>query len=69
MEEQKVTITLERYTELIKSEQRANQYKKFLLSNAHNNRNADILTSIEEKDIFTIMNENKKINKNEREEN
>lgn len=61
MEEQQfVKVTLERYTELIKSEQKANQYKKFLLSNSHNTRNADILKSIEEKDLFTLLDENRK---------
>lgn len=48
-EEQYITLTLDRYTELIKKEQKAEQYKKILLSYSNRKIFADILLTIEQK--------------------
>lgn len=64
MDEQYVTLPLTRYTELIKKEQKAEQYKKFLLSYSYKKPFSDVLLAIEQKYLYELNNEDT----NEREE-
>lgn len=57
MEEQIIKISLERYTELIQAEQKAKQYKKYLLSYSYKKPYMDILLTIEQKDLSQLNKE------------
>lgn len=57
MEEQIVKLSLERYTELVKAEQKAKQYKKYFLSYSYKKPYMDILLTIEQKDLAQLNKE------------
>ncbi|MBP3464090.1 MAG: hypothetical protein J6K45_06395 [Clostridia bacterium] len=59
-EEQYVKIPLSRYTELILAEQKAEQYKKYLLSYSFKKPFMDVLLAIEQKTLFDLNKEDKK---------
>ncbi len=52
-----VTISLERYSELIQEEQKAKQYRNYLLENTQNNQLNKALCTIECKNLFQIIKE------------
>lgn len=58
MEEQWITVSLERYTELIKAEQKYLQYKQYLI-NASTNKGIEFMKAVERKNIWDIIEENK----------
>lgn len=57
MDEQYITLPLTRYTELIKKEQKAEQYKKILLSYSNRKPFMDILLTIEQKFLSELNSE------------
>lgn len=59
MEEQWITIDLNRYTELIRAEQKYAQYKQYLI-NGSTNRGIEFMKAVERKNIWDIIEENKK---------
>lgn len=56
MEEQWITVSLERYTELIQTEQKYNQYKQYLI-NSSTNKNIEFMKAVERKNIWDIIDE------------
>lgn len=60
-----ILIELSRYEELIKAEQRAEQYKKFLTNNTSNNHITKALITIEGKNLYELITEIEK-NKEEK---
>lgn len=65
MQEQTITLTLKEYEELIKFKTKANQYKKFLIDNSNNNQMTKALVIIEGKNLYQLIKENEKENKEE----
>ncbi len=59
MEEQWITIDLNRYTELIRAEQKYAQYKQYLI-NSSTNKGIEFIKAVERKNIWDIIEENKK---------
>ena len=61
-----ITISLEEYKDLIRSKQKAEQYKKYFLENTQNNLLNKIMCTIECKNLFELIKEeqNKEENKN-----
>lgn len=58
--EEKITISLERYNELIRAEQRAEQYKIHYFENSQINKLNQFLCAIEQKNLGKIMEEYQK---------
>ena len=58
MEEQWITVPLDRYTELIKAEQKYSQYKQYLI-NTSTNKGIEFMKAVERKNIWDIIEQNK----------
>ncbi len=58
MEEQWIKVPLERYTELIKAEQKYAQYKQYLI-NTSTNKGIEFMKAVERKNIWEIIEPNK----------
>lgn len=56
--QENITINLKRYEELICAEQKAEQYKNYLLENTQNNQLTRALTTIECKNLYQLIKEN-----------
>lgn len=65
MQEQTITLTLKEYEELIAFKTKANQYKKFLIDNSNNNQMTKALVIIEGKNLYQLIKENERENKEE----
>lgn len=52
-----ITISLERYNELIQAEQKAKQYKNYFLENTQNNQFNKTLCAIECKTLYQLIKE------------
>lgn len=52
-----IKIALSRYEELLLTEQKYKQYKKFLLDNTNNNSITKIMTTIENKSLIELLKE------------
>ena len=65
--QENITISLEEYRDLIRAKHKAEQYKKYFLSNTQNNMLNKIMCTIECKDLFELVKEeqNRKENENE----
>jgi hypothetical protein len=66
MAEQTISLTLKEYEELIEFKTKANQYKKFLIDNSNNNQMTKALIIIEGKNLYQLIKENEKENKEEK---
>ena len=53
-----ITISLNRYDELIQEEQKSKQYKAYCLENTHNNQLMKALVTIESKNLYQLIKEN-----------
>lgn len=58
MEEQWITVSLERYTELIRNEQKYAQYKQYLI-NSSTNKGIEFMKAVERKNMWDIIEGNK----------
>ena len=56
-DKQEVILSLNRYTELIKAEQKAKQYKQFLFNNSCRKNFMDIILAVEEMSLSEIYKE------------
>lgn len=66
MAEQIISLSLKEYEELIEFKTKANQYKKFLIDNSNNNQMTKALIIIEGKNLYQLIKENEKENKEEK---
>ena len=66
MAEQTISLTLKEYEEIIEFKTKANQYKKFLIDNSNNNQMTKALIIIEGKNLYQLIKENEKENKEEK---
>lgn len=62
---QTVNLSLERYSELIRAEQKAKQYKEFLINYSYKTKFLDILLTVEQKNLSELHEESRK-NKEEK---
>ena len=52
--DKEVSISIDRYTELIQKEQKYHQYKNSLIENTTNNQVVKILTTVESTSLFEL---------------
>ena len=58
--EEKITISLEEYKDLIRAKQKSEQYKNYFLENTQNNQMNKTLCAIECKNLFELIEESQK---------
>ncbi len=56
--QENITISLEEYKELIRAQQKAEQYKRYFLENTQNNQFNKTLCAIENKNLYDLITEN-----------
>ncbi len=63
--EEKISISVDRYTELIQKEQKYHQYKNSLIENTTNNQITKILTTVEGTNLYELYKQLEKEKKGE----